>query len=83
MNYVGTATNQSQKYTFRELKESKETAFIGDLGSCHNELFLITYSAIVLAVDPTQTWIIDDSSDTKHVSVDYFVDVNITVANKK
>jgi hypothetical protein len=87
MNYVGTETKQSKKYTFGELLIGcEETAFIGSVSGYINELFLIAYNVVILARDPKITWMIDKCrsiSREKHITVDYFVDVNITVANKK
>jgi hypothetical protein len=89
MNSVNLVINefQSQLYKLRDLvlqsnRNPKETAFMGKCGVGNKGLYLITRSAIVLAEKPSQSWCLLNNGDM-NVHVDYFVDISITVTNKK
>jgi hypothetical protein len=57
-----------------------ETAFIGKCGDgLDNALYLLCYGTIVEAKNPRYTWDSDDCS----VEIHRFVDVDITVREKK
>ena len=57
----------------------KETAFIGQCGyGPENEVYLITYSGIMVANNPKRCWINNDCS----VYVDKFVDIEMIVREK-
>ncbi len=55
--------------------ENVKSAFFGNIGSEHDQLFLVCYGCIIKANCPEYTWI----SSTCNVEVIRFVDVNITV----
>jgi hypothetical protein len=65
------------RYTMEELQEQlrdyAQTAFIGNIGSFRNELFLITYESIVRALNPNITW----SYFSEPVIVHKFVNIEI------
>ena len=75
---IGRVTNSLTRFdgvTRKRLIEEGKTAFIGRrMGLDETQIFLVTYSCIVLASDPSQTW-----RDLVELFVDRWVDVEISV----
>jgi hypothetical protein len=60
-------------------KDNEETAFIGSIESYEDCLFLISYDRIILASNPKECWWRSDLN----IKVKYFVDLDISVKNKR
>ena len=90
MNTVKTSQCEQHAVTFKTVRsliaslfvktggQFRETAFIGKVGAGpSNSLYLISYTAVVLASNPQKDW-----SDNAPVAVDRFVDIEITIKEK-
>lgn len=77
MNKIVLGKNKNKtEYSVSQLVGSGFTAFIGSLYEQEeSKLFLITYSAIVMAEEPRKTW----SEENCTFFVERFVDLNISI----
>lgn len=79
MNIIKCGASITTVTTLGALVCGNETAFIGSVGGIYGTLFLISFDRIILATNPRRTW----SEYTCPVTVDRFVDLEITVKERK